>query len=32
MLITQFTHRLPADNDMGRNRKSAAERDPYWDR
>lgn len=32
MFITQYTHRLPADYDMGRIRKRAAERGPYWDR
>jgi hypothetical protein len=32
MFLTQYTHRLPADYDMGLIRKRAAERGPYWDR
>ena len=32
MFITQYTHRLPADYDIGLIRKRGAERDPYWDR
>lgn len=32
MFITQYTHWLPADFDLGLIRKRAAERNPYWDR
>jgi hypothetical protein len=31
MLVTQYTHRLPADYDMARIRQRAASRGPDWD-